>query len=138
MKRPALNFIIDALAFVQFAFLTTTGVLMHFILPPGSGHRQSIWSLDRHEWGEIHLWIAFALLATLALHLLLHWRWIVCTVQGRQTSSSGLRLGLGVLGLVAAVGLAAAPLYGDVETSPDGSGQGRGKGAPQQRLLPQH
>jgi hypothetical protein len=135
MKRPVLNFIIDAVAFLLFAFLTTTGVLMHYILPPGSGHRQSIWTLSRHEWGEIHLWIAFGFLATLALHLLLHWRWIVCTLQGRRTTASGLRLGLGTLGLIAAVGLAAAPLYSDVETSTDGGGHG--KRAQHQRLQSQ-
>ena len=52
MKRSNLNFVIDVVAFVSFISLTTTGVLMRYILPPGSGHYSTVWSLDRHEWGE--------------------------------------------------------------------------------------
>ena len=58
MKRTHLNFIVDVVAFVGFVVLTTTGVLMRYILPPGSGHYSTIWSLDRHEWGGIHFWIS--------------------------------------------------------------------------------
>lgn len=58
MKRINLNFIIDVAAFVGFVMLTTTGVLMRYILPPGSGRYSTIWSLDRHEWGGIHFWIS--------------------------------------------------------------------------------
>jgi hypothetical protein len=32
---------------------------------------------DRHQWGTLHLWLAFALIALLILHLLLHTAWIV-------------------------------------------------------------
>ena len=34
MKRTKLNFVIDVVAFVGFVGLTTTGVLMRYILPP--------------------------------------------------------------------------------------------------------
>ena len=32
---------------------------------------------DRHDWGDIHLYLAFALLGLLAVHLILHWSMIV-------------------------------------------------------------
>ena len=54
MRRPALNLVVDAIAFVGFVFMTASGVLLRFLLPPGSGHRTSIWGLNRHEWGGIH------------------------------------------------------------------------------------
>jgi hypothetical protein len=74
MKRPNVNFAVDCLGFAGFVLLTATGVLMRYVLPPGSGHSTTIWTLDRHEWGSIHFWIAIAFLAVLAFHLFLHWR----------------------------------------------------------------
>ena len=43
MNRTTLNFVVDTAAFVGFVLLTTTGVLMHYLLPPGSGHHTTIW-----------------------------------------------------------------------------------------------
>ena len=96
MKRPNLNFLVDCLGFGGFVLLTATGVLMRYVLPPGSGRSTTIWTLDRHEWGSIHFWIAIAFLAVLALHLFLHWRWIVTLMSGRPRQGSGARLALGI------------------------------------------
>ncbi|MDB4433202.1 DUF4405 domain-containing protein [bacterium] len=115
MRRPALNFIIDSLGFVGFVLLTATGVLMRYVLPPGSGRFTTIWTLDRHEWGSIHFWIAIAFLAILAFHLFLHWRWIVAVLRGRPREGSGARVALGAVGLVALLALAIAPFLSPVE-----------------------
>jgi hypothetical protein len=71
--------------------------------------------MDRHEWGQIHFWIALALMGALALHLFLHWRWIVCMVKGRPREGSGVRVALAIVGVLALAGLAAAPFLGQVE-----------------------
>ena len=110
MKRANLNFIIDVVAFVGFVVLATTGVLMRYILPPGSGHSSTIWGLDRHEWGGVHFWISVAFFSSLAIHLVLHWGWIVNVVTGRPREGSGCRAGLGVVGLAAVVALAISSL----------------------------
>jgi Domain of unknown function (DUF4405) len=115
MKRTDLNFIIDVTAFIGFIVLTTTGVLMRYILPPGSGHYSTIWGLDRHEWGGIHFWISVVFFSLLALHLILHWRWIMSVVSGRPREGSGLRAGLGIVGLVTVVAFAISPLLTPVE-----------------------
>lgn len=115
--KAALNFIIDVIAFVGFVFLTTTGVLMRYILPPGSGRFSSIWGLNRHEWGTIHFWISIAFFSVLAVHLLLHWRWIVCVITGRPSEKSGLRAGLGIVGLLALIALSLAPVITPVEVA---------------------
>jgi hypothetical protein len=115
MKRPNLNFIVDYLGFAGFVVLTATGVLMRYVLPPGSGRSTTLWTLDRHEWGGIHFWIAIAFLAVLALHLFLHWRWIVTLMSGRPREGSGARVALGTVGLVALLALAIAPFLSPVE-----------------------
>lgn len=117
MKRAHFNFIIDAIAFAGFVFLTSTGVLMRYLLPPGSGRFATLWGLDRHQWGAIHFWVSVVFFAILALHLLLHWRWIVGLLSGRATEESGLRLGLGLVGVLTLIALAAAPLIAPIEIS---------------------
>jgi hypothetical protein len=128
MKRTSINAWIDILAFVAFLFLLTIGLLLEYQLPPGSGGHQGygtgrgaldrnvqlVWGWTRHEWGQIHYWIALTLMTVLAIHLLLHWKWIVCTVRGKPSTASGHRLFLGVLGLAFAVLLSAVPLLSAV------------------------
>jgi hypothetical protein len=115
MKRTTMNVWVDAAGFVGFAVLASTGILVRYVLPPGSGRRSHVWGLDRHEWGAIHFWIAVAFLAVLALHLALHWRWITAVVAGKRSDASGARFGLGLIGLLAVVALAFAPLVSPVE-----------------------
>lgn len=115
MKRPNVNFIVDFLGFSGFVLLTATGVLMRYVLPPGSGHSTTIWNLDRHEWGSIHFWIAIAFLTVLAFHLFLHWRWITTLMKGRPREGSGARVALGTVGLAALLALAVAPFLSSVE-----------------------
>ncbi|MEE9605637.1 MAG: DUF4405 domain-containing protein [Candidatus Scalindua sp.] len=117
MKRSKLNFIFDAIAFAGFVFLTTTGVLMRYILPPGSRRFVTIWGLDRHAWGDIHFWISIVFLSLLAMHLLLHWRWIVNIITGRPREGSGLRAGLGIVGVVGLLALGIAPLLSPIDTT---------------------
>ncbi|MEW6439987.1 MAG: DUF4405 domain-containing protein [bacterium] len=115
MKRSTVNLAVDALAFTAFLLLTASGVLVRYVLPPGSGRFASVWGLDRHDWGEIHFWIAVLMLAALSFHFFLHWRWIVCMVQGRPRQGSGFRVALALIGLVALLAIAAAPFLVPVE-----------------------
>jgi hypothetical protein len=125
VRRPTLNFLVDAVAFVGFVFLVSTGVLMRYVLPPGSGKRTLVWGLDRHDWGALHFWIAAAFLAVLALHLVLHGRWILSVLRGRPRQGSAARVALGSVGLLAVVALGVAPLVSPVERI-DRAGPGGG------------
>ena len=115
MQRAKVNFVVDAVAFGAFVLLTATGVLVRYVLPPGSGRFSTLWGMDRHEWGQIHFWLAVFLLVSLGLHLVLHWRWVVCMVKGRPSEGSGFRVALAVVGVLALAGLAGAPFIGPVE-----------------------
>jgi uncharacterized YccA/Bax inhibitor family protein len=110
MKRSTLILFIDVVAFISFVFLTSTGILLHYLLPPGSGRWSSIMGLNRHDWGDIHFWISFVFFAVLAVHLVFHWRVLKNMIRGRAPEDSTFRMALGVLGLVAVLLLAAAPL----------------------------
>lgn len=124
MKRTDANFIIDCLAFVGFTFLASSGVLLTYLLPPGSGSKLSIWGMSRHDWGDVHFYIAIAVLAVLALHLLLHWSWIAAVVKGRATYGTKYRVGLGLLAVLTLLALASAPLLSPIEqTAGAGAGQ---------------
>jgi hypothetical protein len=83
---------------------------MRYVLPPGSGHYSTIWGFDRHEWGGLHFWISVVFFSLLAVHLVLHWRWIASVVAGRPREGSGLRVGLGIIGLLALVAFSISPL----------------------------
>ena len=117
MKRTTVFLTIDIVAFVLFAAMTATGVLVRYVLPPGSGHFNMLWGMDRHEGGEIHFWIAVALLAALALHIFYHWKWILCVVTGRSSKrkASSARAALAVVGLLALLALMAAPFFSPVQ-----------------------
>lgn len=84
--KSKLNFIIDAIMFVLMGALAGIGLLIKYILLPGSERwikygrnvDLSFFGLDRHQWGHIHLIVAYVLVGFLALHIILHWKMILC------------------------------------------------------------
>ncbi len=90
MRRTTLNFIVDALGFADLLFLATTGVIMRWVLPPGSGgghargfrggrppaEANDLLGLGRHDWGNIHFVLALLFVLLILVHLVLHWTWI--------------------------------------------------------------
>lgn len=123
MKRGVVNFILDSALFLLFVGLISTGLIMEFILPPRSrvatdpgpfgGELRALWGLSRHEWGDIHFWLAVALVAGAALHVLLHWRWVVAMVLSTQRdlpcAVRRARAAVAIAGVVVALGLIVAP-----------------------------
>ena len=81
MKRSILNIVIDAVAAIVMLGMVATGIILRFTLPPGSGRVISLWGLIRHQWGDLHFWLALAAVAIVALHLALHWTWVVSVVR---------------------------------------------------------
>lgn len=115
MKRQGVNFIVDTLALAGLVFLIATGLLLRFVLPPGSGKALSVWGLTRHEWGDIHFYIAVFIVAILSLHLALHWRWIICAIQNKPREGSGVKVTLGIAGLVVLLLISATPFLTPIE-----------------------
>jgi hypothetical protein len=105
MQRTIVNLIVDLTAAVLLLAMIATGYLLQFPLPPGTNKALSLWGLTRHQWGEIHFWISLGLLTMLAVHLVLHWRWLVNVIRQRMhleksgTSQAGWITGVIVIGL---------------------------------------
>jgi hypothetical protein len=115
MSKSAANFLVDAVALAAIMLLGATGVLIRYVLPPGSGHFSQLWGMDRHQWGQIHFWIAVVLLSTVALHLFLHWHWVVGVVRGRPGRGATIRVSLAIVSLLVLAGLMVAPFFGQVQ-----------------------
>ena len=92
MRRTTVNFIVDFISFLDLLTLAFTGLIIKYILPPGSGgghgfgyrggrgavEAKTLWSMTRHEWGDIHFYISVLFIALMLVHLVLHWTWIKC------------------------------------------------------------
>ena len=84
MNKATLNFVINAMMFLCMTAIAGLGFLMKYVLLPGRestikyGRRVelALFGLDRHDWGAIHLYLGFLLLALLVLHIVLHWNMI--------------------------------------------------------------
>jgi len=80
MRRNTINFLVDAASALVVFGLVGTGLLMRFVLPPGSGSRRVLWTMDRHDWGDVHFWLAVAGGVLLLVHVAFHWQWVCVTV----------------------------------------------------------
>lgn len=86
MKKATVNFIINALMFLCMSAVAGIGFLIKYTLINGQErwivYKDNVelyfWGLDRHEWGAIHLIIGYVFLGLLVLHIVLHWKIIVC------------------------------------------------------------
>lgn len=87
MRRSLLNYFVDAGTALLILALAVTGLLLEFVLPPGTSGRRggaawTLWDRTRHDWGEIHFYIACGLGVLLVVHVALHWTW-VCALTRR-------------------------------------------------------
>ena len=75
-----------------------TGLILEFRLPPGSrgGRGLSLLGWGRHDWGDLHTWLAYAALALVAGHLAMHarWLWIVASQRRSWRLVAGFAVGL--------------------------------------------
>lgn len=134
MKNIKFKLLIDILAFIAFLGLVSSGILMHYLLPVGSGRWLTILGMNRHEWGNIHFYIATGFFSILALHLVLHWRFIVSLFKNPAGVIMPWRVAYGISGLIAILVLVLIPLlvpvkeYTDTQTGASQPDAGTGHG----------
>lgn len=101
MKRSSLNFIVDLVSFIDLLALIITGIIIKLVLPPGTGgrgrqlheglgreHIKEFWAMSRHEWGDIHFYLAIAFVVLMVVHIVLHWKWITNYCKSLFASST--------------------------------------------------
>jgi len=107
MKRNTWNFVIDALTMAVFVGLAWTGFLIHYVLPPRLGRAKGVemflWGWDRHDYGQVHFYLAISALALTLVHVWLHWGWVCSTIAnlfGRTKAPYARRLIYGLIVLL--------------------------------------
>jgi hypothetical protein len=94
MRRNTVNFIIDFVSLVVLAALAATGLIIKFVLPPGTGgrgrllhsgagreHVKTLLSMSRHQWGDIHFYLSVVFVVLIIVHVVLHWAWIKSQIK---------------------------------------------------------
>jgi hypothetical protein len=136
MNKAKLNFVIDALMFLCMTAIAGLGFLMKYVLLPGRestvkyGRKVELFllGLDRHDWGAIHLYLGFLLLALLALHIVLHWNMIPGLFAKLVVSAKG-RWKLALVYVALAAALLLFPFLISPQVKDGNAGQGRRSGA---------
>ncbi|HKK19336.1 MAG TPA: DUF4405 domain-containing protein [Opitutales bacterium] len=84
LKNPLMR-VTNLLLYLSFCGLIGTGALMQWKLIPGSqgGHGLTVLDMNRHEWGDIHLWLGVVCVGATLFHLILNWPWL------KKIASSG-------------------------------------------------
>lgn len=109
LKNPIMR-TVNYLLYLSMCGLIGTGALLTWKLPPGSrgGRGLSVLDMDRHQWGDIHFWIAVVCVGLTACHLLLNWQWIWKIAASKYKWRI---LGGFALGLIIILGIYALPLH---------------------------
>ena len=116
MKISKSSFIklIDLAAFILISILISTGSLLKFTLPRGSG-RDAIWYLNRHEWGDIHFYVSLFFMLTIITHLLMHSRFIKKAILGRGEEKPR-RVVIGTVLLIVFIFILVTPLLSPIDS----------------------
>ncbi len=77
MKRTDWKYLVDSLLFISFFGLALIGILMGFFIASLRVLKDKYFlGLHRHQWGDIHLYLALTFVTLGIIHLILSWSWI--------------------------------------------------------------
>lgn len=98
-NRTRANWLIDVAVFISAIVASVSGI--YFLFLPSGGYRggRNPWYgitilFDRHTWEDLHTWGGVAMIAAVAIHLVIHWKWVVSMAGriARELSGQGARL----------------------------------------------
>jgi hypothetical protein len=76
MDRRDLVWLVNVLSFVLLAVLVLTGLINWLALPHGGGPPAGGGASLRHGVREIHAWTAIFFMASIVVHIGLHWNYV--------------------------------------------------------------
>ncbi len=107
------NWLTDITLFLSGLIAAVSGIYFLF-LPTGGyrGGRNPYYGItilfDRHTWEDWHTWTGVAMIVVAALHVLIHWRWVVAmtkktlsVLRGAGALSAGAKFNIAINTLVA-------------------------------------
>src|SRR5271157_5198510 len=90
--------VLDLALYLVACVTAGTGLLLAYRLPHGADNASRVvfFGYGRHEWGDIHTWLAYFGLLLVVVHLALNWQWLVKVAASKhmwriQACNHGLR-----------------------------------------------
>jgi hypothetical protein len=84
VRKVTIHYVLFIVMLVLGLFQIFSGFIMWFVLPRGGLGRGAggsgdvtFWALSRHNWADLHDWVAVVLVVVVIVHFILHWKWIV-------------------------------------------------------------
>ncbi|MCK4315836.1 MAG: DUF4405 domain-containing protein [Anaerolineae bacterium] len=92
MNKAKLNYLLDAVIGLAFLSSGVTGVA--FLLMGSGGYQggrnpgfaTALLGLSRETWSDLHTWASLVMIAGIAVHIVFHWKWIVCMTRNMMPS----------------------------------------------------
>ncbi|WP_048168760.1 DUF4405 domain-containing protein [Methanosarcina sp. 2.H.A.1B.4] len=83
MNRQKTNYLIDLALTTLFFGVAGTGLFMYFFIPSGvqRGRYLVYMGLTKATWIWIHSRVGILMSILVAIHLIFHWKWIICTTK---------------------------------------------------------
>lgn len=85
MNRTKLCYCVNLAMFLALLSLASVGALLGLGIgrgPHWAAHTRHPWGMSRHGWSDLHALLGLVFLALLAVHIALHWSWIIGTTRG--------------------------------------------------------
>jgi hypothetical protein len=87
MSKLKLNYLLDAVIGLAFLLASATGIA--FLLMGSGGYQggrnpnfaTALLGLSREIWSDLHTWTSLVMIAGVVVHLVFHWKWIICATQ---------------------------------------------------------
>jgi len=78
VKRNDWKYLVNALLFVDICSVFVIGLLLALVIPSGRGRsaEKYFMGLHRHDWADLHFYLALILAGFLILHVWLNWTWV--------------------------------------------------------------
>lgn len=83
LNKQKLNYLVDLALTTLFFGVAGTGFFMYFFIPSGAqrGRYLVYMGLTKAAWVWIHSRAGILMSVIVIIHLILHWKWIVCTTR---------------------------------------------------------
>lgn len=82
-SKAKMNFALDLVVAAAGVLSAVSGIVL--LLVPGGYqgganpyYGQDVLWLGHHQWSDLHTWTSLVAIAGVLVHLVLHWKWIVC------------------------------------------------------------